>query len=357
MGLRYGKKLGMISACISVGFFVYVFAQLNQNFFHVVEYFANYKYPLLFLWSALILGTFKDNYKDNLKKQSDEIQLLKESYEQLDKDYLVNEKIQKELKKQIISSEESIISLYDIASKLETFQTEELYTETIGILSKYLKATSISIYYYNENSNYLRLKISYGQKVENRKALTISDSKGFSNVVFNEQIVRWQDTDEDNFPLMSSPLIRNDKVIAIVNIEDMDFDRLSDYAFQLFKLIMDWVNKSINQAIYIDEIKESKYLPETNLMKPEFFMTRIKVESRRAEEFGMEFGLIKYKVKNLNTHAISERATQSIRSVDIVSYDVTSKILSILVPATPKENLFIVENRISKNFGDNITKI
>ncbi len=357
MGLRYGKKLGMISACISVGFFIYVFAQLNENIFVLVEYFENYKYPLLFLWSALILGTFKDNYTNNLKNKTDEIQLLKESYEQLEKDYYVNEKVQKELKKQIIGSEESIISLYDIASKLETFDTEELYTETIGILSKYLKATSTSIYYYNENSSYLRLKISYGDKVKNRKSLFIKDSKGFSDVIFNKKVVRWQDTDEENFPLMSSPLIRNGKVIALVNVEDMDFDTISDYAYQLFKLIMDWVNKSINQAIYINEIKESKYIPETKLMKNEFFLDRLKVERRREKEFGMEFGFLKYKVSNLNVQSINERAMKSIRSVDIISYDITNKTLYVLVPATPKNNLFIVEDRISKNFKDNITKI
>ena len=51
----------------------------------------------------------------------------------------------------------------------------------------------------------------------------------------------------------------------------MDFDRLSEYAFQLFKLIMDWVNKSLNQAIYLDEIKESKYIPGTKLLQKEFF--------------------------------------------------------------------------------------
>lgn len=357
MGLRYGKKLGGISAGISVCFYIYIFLQINEDALLLVEHFKNYKYILLFLWSAVILGTFKDNYTIKLKKYTDEIELLKESYKQLEKDYLVTEKIQKELKKQIISSEESIISLYDIASKLETFETEELYTETIGILGKYLKANSISIYYYNEKSKYLRLKISYGNKVENRKSLLISNSKGFTNVIYNEKVVRWQDSKEKDFPLMSSPLVRNGKVIAIVNIEDMDFDRLSEYAFQLFKLIMDWVNKSLNQAIYLDEIKESKYIPGTKLLQKEFFQDRLKVEERREKEFGMEFGVLKYKVKNLSVGSINERATKALRSVDITSYDLTNKILFILVPATSKENLYIVEERILNNFKSCITKI
>lgn len=357
MGLRYGKKLGATSAVISVCFYIYIFLQINKDIFMLVEHFKNYKYILLFLWSAVILGTFKDNYTTNLKKHTDEIELLKESYKQLEKDYLVTEKIQKELKKQIISSEESIISLYDIASKLETFETEELYTETIGILAKYLKANSISIYYYNEKSKYLRLKISYGDKVEDRKSLLISDSKGFSNVIYNEKVVRWQETKEKDFPLMSSPLVRNGKVIAIINIEDMDFDRLSEYAFQLFKLIMDWVNKSLNQAIYLDEIKESKYIPGTKLLQKEFFQDRLKVEERREREFGMEFGILKYRIENLSIESINERAIKSLRSVDIISYDITNKILFILVPATSKENLYIVEDRILNNFQESITKI
>ena len=357
MGLRYGKKMGFISACISVIFFVYVFLKINKDINLLVEYFNNYKYILLFLWSAVVLGTFKDNYTSNIKKQSDEINLLEESFAQLKKDYSVSEKIQKELKRQIISSEESIISLYDIASKLETFETEELYTETIGILAKYLRATAISIYYYSEESNYLRLKISYGNEIEDRKSLLITNSRGFSQVIYNERVVRWQEIEEEDFPLMSAPLVRNNKVIAVVNIENMDFDRISEYAFQLFKLIMDWVNKSLNQAIYIDEMKESKYIKETKLMKINFFQERLKVEEQRKKDFGMDFGLLKYKVFDLSLQSINDKATKSLRSVDIISYDINNKILFILVPATAKENLYIVEDRILTNFKESITKI
>ncbi|SHH80981.1 GAF domain-containing protein [Clostridium grantii] len=357
MGLRYGKKMGFVSACISVCFFVYVFLQINKDINLLVEYFNNYKYILLFLWSAVVLGTFKDNYTSNIKKQSDEINLLEESFAQLKKDYSVSEKIQKELKRQIISSEESIISLYDIASKLETFETEELYTETIGILAKYLRATAISIYYYSEESNYLRLKISYGNEIEDRKSLLITNSKGFSQVIYKERVVRWQEIEEEDFPLMSAPLVRNNKVIAVVNIENMDFDRISEYAFQLFKLIMDWVNKSLNQAIYIDEMKESKYIKETKLMKINFFQERLKVEEQRKKDFGMDFGLLKYKVFDLSLQSINDKATKSLRSVDIISYDINNKILFILVPATAKENLYIVEDRILTNFKESITKI
>jgi hypothetical protein len=357
MGLRYGKKLGMISAGISTCFYIYVFIYINKDILLLVEYFKNYKYILLFLWSAVILGVFKDNYTDNLKKYTNEIELQKESYKVLEKDYLVTEKVQKELKKQIITSEESIISLYDIASKLETFETEELYTETIVILSKYLKAKAISIYYYNEESNSLRLKISYGNKLEERKSLLISDSKGFTDVIYNQKVVRWEDTKEENFPLMSAPLVRNGKVMTVVNIEDMDFDRLSEYAFELFKIIIDWVNKSVNQAMYVDEIKESKYIPETKLLKKEFFEDRYKVEQRRQKEFGMEFGLLKYKVENLSVNSINEKAIKSLHSEDVIGYDTDNKILYILIPATTKEKIYIVEDKLSKNFEGNITKI
>jgi hypothetical protein len=109
--------------------------------------------------------------------------------------------------------------------------------------------------------------------------------------------------------------------------------------------------------MYVDEIKESKYIPETKLLKKEFFEDRYKVEQRRQKEFGMEFGLLKYKVENLSVNSINEKAIKSLHSEDVIGYDTDNKILYILIPATTKEKIYIVEDKLSKNFEGNITKI
>lgn len=357
MGMRYGNHLGIVSAGISSVFYTGVFLDLYGDISFLFESFRNYKYILLFFWSAVIFGVFKDNHTAAIDKISLEKEVLDNNYKQLIKTHKLTQKIQQELKKQIIGSEESILQLYEIASRLETLDSEEVYTETIGILSKYLKADAVSIYTYNEESGYLRLKIRTGDHDLDSRSLVIKDSAGFSKVVFDMQAVRWSDAGEDTFPLMAAPLIKDDKVLAVVNIIHMDFDRLSEYAFQLFKLIIEWVNKALDRAIYVDGLKDSKFIAGTGLMRHEAFAERLKAEERRKKEFGMEFGYLKYRVKGMDIGAIDEGMGKLLRTVDVVGYDPAQDTVYVLLPATPGDKLPMIEKRILDRFGDRMEKI
>lgn len=349
MGMRYGNFLGVISATISSLFYLKVFLDVYGDITLFFLEFSNYKYILLFYWSAITLGFFRDNKEAVIVKLSNEKQLLIEEYKKLSKNYKLSEKIQKELKKQIIVSDESILNLYEIASRLETLDEEEVYTETIGVLSKYLKARGVAIYTFNEESSFLRPKIYIGKGLANNRSLSIKESIGFNKVVNEKVAVRWSDVKEDGFPLMSAPIIKENKVIAVVNIEEMDFDSLSEYAFQLFKLIVDWVNKALDKAIFVDGLKASKYIEGTKLLKNEAFSDRLKAEERRKKEFTMDYCYLKYKIRGLDIMEINSKFQSVLRTVDVIGYDIDTKTVSIILPATSEENLHLVDNRIRKS--------
>lgn len=357
MGMRYGNYPALISATISSLFYMDAFLKLDGSFSELFRYFANYKYILLFFWSALIFGTFKDNHDTAVARLNEEHELLRKKNKQLKESFMLTKKVEEELKKQIIGSEESILHLYEIASRLETLDSEQVYTETIGILSKYLRADAVSIYTYIEKTGFLRLKIKIGETGSLGRSLFVRDSDGFSKVAIEKRAIKWQDAEDEKFPLMSAPLIKNDEVIAVVNIEHMNFDRLSEYAFQLFKLIIDWVNKALDRAIFVDGLMSSKYFPETNLLRYEFFLERLKEEERRQREFGMEFGLLQYRAVNMIPESIAEYTGKLFRSVDVVGFNPENEIVYILLPATPQENLYLIEERIASQLGDRFEKI
>ena len=60
----------------------------------------------------------------------------------------------------------------------------------------------------------------------------------------------------------------------------------------------------------------------------------------------MEYGLLKYKLRDFNLQALSEKARKFLRDVDIVSYDSNENIFYVLLPATPADKLSIVDERI-----------
>lgn len=357
MALRYGNYRGVLSATICSIFYIIVFIKLNGSFTALLLYFDNYKYILLFFASATVIGTFKDNYTANINKLKDENTLIKNDYNNLDKAFNTTHKLLEEFKKQIINSEESILNLYEIASRLGTFNIEEIYTETIGILSKYLSASAISIYTYDKRSGYLRLKIRIGDDITEKKSLLVNDSEGFNKVVSEMTAVRWTDVKENEFPLMSAPIIKNGEAIAIVNIEDMGFDKISEYAFQLFKLIIEWVNKSLKQASFVGELNSSRYYKGTNIMHYDAFTERLISEKRRRDEFEMEFIQLTYEINNINIDTINNKLKKTLRTVDVMGLNNKGNILYVLLPATPLDMSYIVNERILKNLDYKVKKL
>ncbi len=357
MGLRYGLKLGIISSIISCVFYIYAFFNLYNDFTLLYSSIEYYKYPLLFLWSAAILGAFKDNHIRTLNKLKNDFYILQLEKNDLEKDYFLLDKIEKELKNQIIKSDESIISLYEIATKLETFEKEDIYTETIGVLKKYLKATNITLYTYDKESNYLRLKISYGVILE-KTSIDASNCNWFKKVNETRDVVKTSYVADDKaHPLMSAPLIRDNEIIAIVNINEMDFDMLSEYAYNLFQLIIKWINRTLDKASFVEKLVDNKYIENTKLVTAKHFKKRIEVEKRRKKEFGMDYCILSYRVANLNIEELDTMCKKTLRNVDIAYYNINRNTLSFLLPATKKSNSYILEDKIKNNFQDHLKPI
>lgn len=358
MGLRYGMRLGTISSLISCIFFVYVFYSLYNDFELFINSFSYYKYPLLCLWVSFIFGAFKDNYTRKQKEANDEIEILSKENYALEKDFETLDKVQQELKKQIIGADDSIISLYDIATKLETFDSEDIFTETIGVLKKYLHVTNVSLYTFDNINNYLRLKITYGNKLEDKTSIDASTCSWFKKVDKERAVVKFVNKDEnEDIPLMSAPLIRNNQLIAVVNIKGMEFDMVSEYAFQLFQLILDWINRALDKATYVETLLEKIYIEDTKLVSAEFFRKRIEIEKRRKYEFGMDYCFFAYRVRNLSLKEIDKLVQKTLRPVDIAYYNIKNNTLSFLMPATQKSFSFILEEKIKNTFKDSLVKI
>ena len=359
MGLRYGIKLGTFSAFISCLFYLSVYGQINGSLELFFSYFKYYKYPLLFLWSGFILGAFKDNHIRQLKNANDNIEVLTRENNNLEIDFKNVEAIQKELKNQIIKSDESIASLYEIAIKLESFEMEDVYTETIGILKKYLKVNSISLYTLDDDQQYLRLKISYGDIEEEINSIKASTCPWFFLVNKEKKVVKNPYYKEgESRPLMIAPLIRDNKIIAVVCINNMEFSIISEYALNFFQLITDWTNRALEKATFVESLMESKYIENTKLIKDSsYFIKHINIEQRRKNEFDMEFCLFSYMVKDLTVKEIDSLVSKTLRTVDLPYYNEKKQILTLLLPATKRFNGSLIEKKIDTNFGNKLVKI
>ena len=360
IGLRYGNYMGIAGATICSIYYVLVYQDQIDSAVTILGEIQYYKYILAVYWSAIILGIFKDNYDVVTQRLNNRIILLETGLERLGRKYEESIAVNNDLKKQIIGAEHSILSLYEIASNLDSLDPESVYTDTMGILKKFINAITVSIFTVDKkNPDLLRLKLRMGQAVgEDVRTIDISHSDGYKRVVKDKETLKWNDTDEQNFPLMVAPIEHEHQVIAIISIEDMDFDVLSEYAFNLFKVIVEWVSKSIGQAIYVElQLREDKYLGETNFLKYSEFVTRLDQERRRQEEFDLEFLHLRYSLSNTAFEDIHASLSNFLRSVDVFSYEIETNMIHILLPATPPSAFNMINERVLKNLDYKVTLV
>ncbi|MBM7624817.1 GAF domain-containing protein [Sporohalobacter salinus] len=358
ISLRYGNYLGLLSATIASFTFGTAYYLLGKDLYLLVMDFKYYKFLLMFYFAAVLLGRFRDNYEMKLRNRKREYQQLKTNYDQLQKNYEQIEMVNSELKKQIVEAEDSILSLYQIASSLERLDSEEVYTEVMGVLTKFLEAEVVSIYLLNDRGDFLRLKLRLGEESRLQNSIELEEFSALQLVVSEQKVIKKSGQHRRDTPLLSAPIINQEEVIGIINIEKMNFNRVTDYNYNLFKIIIDWINQALARAVLVeDRTNGTKYHKETGIMKYEDFKERLAEEKKRKERYGMEYSLLKFKNKALALVDIDRKFQQLVRGVDVISYDQQQDIIYVLLPATPRKFIPKIEDRILAVFNEEVERL
>lgn len=358
MALRYGNYLGVISAAIATATFVYAYYLLGRDLILFVIDFSYYKFILMFFLTAFILGQFRDRSDSKIHDLTTELDHVKENYDELLETEKKSRIISEELKKQVIGAEKSILSLYEIATSLETTSPEAVYTETMGLLARFLDVKTASIYIVDKHQQYLRLKLRMGEFAAMSNSIKVVDFNHFQKIIHDKETVKMDVTSKEKVPLLSAPVIKEQKVIAIINIEEIDFEILTEYSYNLFKIIVDWISKALVRAIELEGVLgENYFLENTRIMDMESFNKRLLEEKKRLQEYGLKYALLSLRKGTYTIADFYKKISKSIRDVDAIGYNQEENIIHILLPATPAEMVPKVEERILAAFDYKLEQI
>lgn len=357
MSLRYGNIIGLFQAGICSILYIISYTLLDKDLFLLLIDFNNYKFLLMFFGTAILLGLVRDRYEQRIadllvenKKLSDESGQIKKNY---DKIQLAKE----ELKKQIIGAEDSILSLYDVASSLESMESEEIFSEVMGILVKFLKAKTVSIYTINKYQSYFRLKVRFGDKKLLPNSIEIK-SDPFFDKIKTSKVAQKPEPSDPNLPIFSAPLVHEGELIGVMNMEEADFTIVTDYTFNLFKIITEWTAKSLTRALlYEHQMRPEKYFQKTAILRIDFFKKRLAHEQTRFSKYGIPFLHLTYKSPIKNVEQIQEKIKTAVREGDVLGYEEKKSILHVLLPVCPENLKPLIEGRIMDAFDKKLKPI
>lgn len=357
ISLRYGMVYGIITATFSSLIYLYVYYLLGRDLYILFVDFMYYKFLLMFYLTAIIIGKFKDKYRNEKIKLNNRIVELEQYYKKVKEENKNYEMMHKELKHQVIGAEHSLLSLYDIAKSLQTLDPEDVFTKVIGVYTKFINAEEISIYT-REKNDLLRLKIRYGNIENDKSSIDINDVYDYRPVIKEKRAVKRTKNSHNDFSIFTAPVLdEKGEVIAVISIDSIAFERVTDYNFTLFKVITDWVNQSLNYAIeYAKNSEDSKY-QRSNIVSYKKFTSLDSIHKERYSSFKLEYCKLSYRLSGEDSEQLKEMVSKKIRRVDYVSYDREKDKLFVLLPATKKKyvNLIIdkLQARCNINFEVN----
>lgn len=357
VSLRHGFIVSIFAALTSS--FVYILAYLHQGLDPVLFFqtFSYYKFPIMFFIGGYLLGRTHDKNRRTMMQLKDINDELLTSYNELEEDHRRSLFIIDELKEQIVGAEYSIFSLYEIASSLQTTNPEKVYTESVGLLYKFIKAKTVSVYTLAQGS-YLRLKLLYGNPSVRRSSLSYKDNPGYKRVIEQKEVVKWNPNLDDSFPIFSAPITADGEVIGVINIDEMDFDNITEYSYSVFRVITEWINSALSQALSVDKQFSVLGVSYSNVLDIHQMKEQLKEEQERKEKYELPFIFQGYSLARVsNIEAVIQVFLDALRSVDYICHDRKRNILFILLPATPVEYQQSIENRIYKKLSAPLEKV
>ena len=246
MSLRYGTYLGILSSFIAISGYIFAYLHSGNDMILFLLKFQYYKFFLMFLFTAMILGKFKLNYKNREEDLKKGFEHLENSFqEEKEKNQQLLD-INISLKNQIIRSGGSIVSFHNLKRELLQLKKEELYEKILEIFRQLLACEVCSMYTLADNKLTRRFEIGKS-KMEREILLDTKEGERFLEVSKKSTSLNFPFDINGKQPIFIGPLYNKKNIIGFLEIENFSYTTGEKYNFELFKILMEEINEILQK--------------------------------------------------------------------------------------------------------------
>jgi len=246
MSLRYGTYLGILSSFIAISGYIFAYLHSGNDMILFLLKFQYYKFFLMFLFTAMILGKFKLNYKNREEDLKKGFEHLENSFqEEKEKNQQLLD-INISLKNQIIRSGGSIVSFHNLKRELLQIKKEESYEKILEIFRQLLACEVCSMYTLTDNKLTRRFEIGKS-KMEREILLDTKEGERFLEVSKKSTSLNFPFDITGKQPIFIGPLYNEKNIIGFLEIENFSYTTGEKYNFELFKILMEEINEILQK--------------------------------------------------------------------------------------------------------------
>lgn len=246
MSLRYGTYLGILSSFVAISGYIFAYLHSRNDMILFLLKFQYYKFFLMFLFTAMILGKFKLDYKNREEDLKKRFEKLESSFqEEKDKNQQLLD-ISASLKDQIIRSEGSIISFHNLKKELLQSKEEKFYKKILEIFKQLLNCEVCSVYSLLDNKLIRTFEIGKSN-MEKEFLLDSKNGERFLKVFNTNTILSFPFDVTGKQPIFIAPLYEKGKIVNFLEIERFSYNTGEKYNFELFQVLVGEINEILQK--------------------------------------------------------------------------------------------------------------
>lgn len=346
-GVIYGNRQAILSVGLSVFLLIQNKLSNGMEFVSLLYDTTFFFQVALFLFVGLVVGYSTQRKNNMLTEQRDKLEEMESRYTFLNDLYAEIRDVKDELQLRVLNSGDSFGKIHSIIKELDDLEPEKILTRTVSVIQNILNSKKVSIYVFNGYQTFLRLKATSNYSDDSVvNSIKVADSQ-YVQYILNEEKLYVNRNLDVNAPLMAAPIYFNNKITAVITIEDLAFDKFSLYHENLFKVMCELVESALGRALsYIEATETRRYIPNTPILKGNVFKEILESKKEALSKYNTPYQLLRGSFGQESIEDYSNRISGLLRETDYIG-QLEDQDLLILLSNTSNEDIKVVLNRFN----------
>ena len=266
----HGQQQALISAAFAVG--GYCFRQMyTRTGFEVLLDYNTYVWIAQLFILGMVVGYMRDQLRYIKDENEERVGYLHGKLDDIEDINDSNIRMKQSFEMQVMNQKDSLGKVYEIASRLDAYEPEEVLFYAAEMLAKLMESEDVAIYTV-ANGDYARLFSS-----TSKEARKLGNSIKYTAIEsmydeLKEHRVYINKTLEDKLPLMASAVYESDQMQLILMIWGIPWQRMTLAEANRLTVIGALIQNTVVRANrYLDALKDKRYVEETDVLDEEAF--------------------------------------------------------------------------------------
>ena len=266
----HGQQQALISAALAVA--GYCFRQTyTRTGFEVLLDYNTYVWMAQLFILGMVVGYMRDQLKSIKSENEEKVRYLQGKLDDIEDINDSNIRIKQSFEMQVMNQKDSLGKVYEVVSKLDAYEPEEILFYAAEMLSKLMESKDVAIYTV-ANGDYARLFSATSKEARKLGNSIKYTAMGSLYDELKERRVYINKTLEDKLPLMASAVYGSEQMQLILMLWGIPWQRMTLAEANRLTVIGALIQNTVVRANrYLDALKERRYVEETNVLDEEAF--------------------------------------------------------------------------------------